>query len=101
MRILLVEDEAPLRETLAARLSKVSTGSMLIAFVFNMSGPATWTAGHGYRRVVRGLTFPAHRPLVQIDHLLAGPGIRAGAAEVLPGVGSDHLPVRAQLTPGG
>ena len=82
---------------LAARLSKESTGPRLIAGDLNMPGPATWTAGHGYRRVVRGLTFPAHRPLVQIDHLLAGPGIRAEAAEVLPGVGSDHLPVRAQL----
>lgn len=82
---------------LAARLSKESTGPTLIAGDLNMPGPATWTAGHGYRRVVRGPTFPAHRPLVQIDHLLAGPGIRAEAAEVLPGVGSDHLPVRAQL----
>jgi len=69
----------------------------VIAGDLNMPGPATWTAGHGYRRVVRGPTFPAHRPLIQIDHLLAGPGVRAEAAEVLPGVGSDHLPVRAQL----
>jgi endonuclease/exonuclease/phosphatase family metal-dependent hydrolase len=51
--------------------------------------------------MVRGPTYPAHRPLVQLDHLLAGPGLRAEAAEVLPGVGSDHLPVRAQLLPGG
>jgi endonuclease/exonuclease/phosphatase family metal-dependent hydrolase len=73
------------------------TSPTLIAGDLNMPGAATWTAGHVYRRVVRGLTFPAHRPLVQIDHLLASRGIRAEAAEVLPGVGSDHLPVRAQL----
>lgn len=86
---------------LTSRLNRdgAAAGPTLIAGDLNMPGQATWTAGHGYRRVVRGLTFPAHRPLVQIDHLLAGPEIRAEAAEVLPGVGSDHLPVRAQLLP--
>jgi endonuclease/exonuclease/phosphatase family metal-dependent hydrolase len=89
---------------LAAELNRAgagaSAGPTLIAGDLNMPGPATRTAGHGYRRVVRGPTFPAHRPLIQIDHLLAGPGIRADSAEVLPGVGSDHLPVRAHILPG-
>jgi endonuclease/exonuclease/phosphatase family metal-dependent hydrolase len=87
---------------LAARLGRPGNGTppTVIAGDLNMPGPATWSAGYGYRRVVRGPTFPAHRPLIQLDHLLASPGIRAETAEVLPGAGSDHLPVRALLLPG-
>lgn len=51
----------------------------------------------GWRRVVRGKTWPAHRPHSQIDHLLVTPRVDALWGEVGPDLGSDHLPIRAQL----
>jgi endonuclease/exonuclease/phosphatase family metal-dependent hydrolase len=51
----------------------------------------------GLTELVRGATFPAHQPLLQLDHVLVSGGIQAGPGTVLPAVGSDHLPVRAQL----
>lgn len=51
----------------------------------------------GLTELVRGPTFPAHQPVLQLDHVLVSGGIRAGSGTVLPAVGSDHLPVRAQL----
>jgi endonuclease/exonuclease/phosphatase family metal-dependent hydrolase len=63
----------------------------------NMPRAATWAAA-GYSRVVRGRTYPAHRPLVQLDHLLTGRHLAGLDGEVLDPVGSDHLPIRAQLS---
>jgi endonuclease/exonuclease/phosphatase family metal-dependent hydrolase len=63
----------------------------------NMPGPVTGLAA-GYRPAVSGRTFPAHRPLLQLDHVLAGPGVSWRAGEVLPPAGSDHRPVRARLS---
>ena len=51
----------------------------------------------GLTELVRGPTFPAHQPVLQLDHVLVSASIRAGSGAVLPAVGSDHLPVRAQL----
>jgi endonuclease/exonuclease/phosphatase family metal-dependent hydrolase len=51
----------------------------------------------GWRRVVRGKTWPAHRPHSQIDHIAITPSVEAVASEVGPDIGSDHLPVRATL----
>lgn len=51
----------------------------------------------GWRRIVRGKTWPAHRPHSQIDHIAVTPPVEAVWAEVAPDVGSDHLPVRARL----
>jgi endonuclease/exonuclease/phosphatase family metal-dependent hydrolase len=51
----------------------------------------------GLTELVRGPTFPAHQPVLQLDHVLVNRGIRAGSGTVLPAVGSDHLPVRARL----
>ncbi|MBU2663855.1 endonuclease/exonuclease/phosphatase family protein [Actinoplanes bogorensis] len=68
----------------------------VVAGDFNMFRP-TIAFGHPYRPVVRGRTFPAQRPLLQLDHVLAGPGVRVVRAEVLPSCGSDHRPVRVEL----
>jgi endonuclease/exonuclease/phosphatase family metal-dependent hydrolase len=62
----------------------------------NMPGPVTGLAA-GFRQAVKGATFPAHRPLVQLDHILTGRGVSASHGEVLPPAGSDHLPIRARL----
>jgi endonuclease/exonuclease/phosphatase family metal-dependent hydrolase len=70
----------------------------VIAGDLNMPRAATWMAA-GYTPVLRGRTFPADRPRVQLDHLLAGPGLTCMAAEVLPAVGSDHLPVQGRFSP--
>jgi endonuclease/exonuclease/phosphatase (EEP) superfamily protein YafD len=51
-------------------------------------------AGHGI-----GATWPAIGPLgVPIDHILASPGVRLRNFRVLPGIGSDHLPVTAEFS---
>jgi endonuclease/exonuclease/phosphatase family metal-dependent hydrolase len=53
----------------------------------------------GWRRTVRGRTWPAGRPHSQIDHILAraADGTEALHGEVLPPLGSDHRAVRATL----
>ena len=70
----------------------------VIAGDLNMPRAATWMAA-GYTPVLRGRTSPADRPRVQLDHLLAGPGLTCMAAEILPAVGSDHLPVLGRFAP--
>jgi len=50
-----------------------------------------------YDATVRGRTWPADRPLVQLDHILIDQRIKVIDSAVLPAVGSDHLPVRARL----
>jgi endonuclease/exonuclease/phosphatase family metal-dependent hydrolase len=57
-------------------------------------------AAPGYRDVVRGRTFPADRPLIQLDHVLIRGRVTASGGEVLGPLGSDHLPVRVQLAVG-
>lgn len=52
---------------------------------------------NGWRRVVRGKTWPARRPLHQIDHILVTPSVEVVRGEVLPDAGSDHRPIRARI----
>lgn len=68
----------------------------VIAGDLNMPRLATWIAA-GYAPTVRGRTFPADRPVIQLDHLLVTPQLKVAGAAVLGPVGSDHLPVRARL----
>jgi endonuclease/exonuclease/phosphatase family metal-dependent hydrolase len=69
----------------------------VLAGDFNFWGPGVLAFLRGWRRAVRGRTWPARRPHSQIDHILVRPGVTVVAAEVLPEVGSDHRPVRATL----
>ncbi|HEY5361656.1 MAG TPA: endonuclease/exonuclease/phosphatase family protein [Streptosporangiaceae bacterium] len=62
----------------------------------NMPRLATWLAA-GFGPTVRGRTFPADGPVIQLDHLLTSPQLLCVNAEVLAPVGSDHLPIRAQV----
>ena len=62
----------------------------------NMPAPLTGLAA-GYAPAVSGRTFPAHRPLLQLDHILTSRRVARCGGEVLPPAGSDHLPVRARL----
>ena len=54
-------------------------------------------AGRGWRRAVRGRTYPSPRPHSQTDHILVNGAVEVVAAEVVPQVRSDHRPVRARL----
>ena len=68
----------------------------VIAGDLNMPLPVTGLAA-GYAPAVSGRTYPAHRPLLQLDHILTNRGVARSGGEVLPPVGSDHLPVRARI----
>ena len=71
----------------------------IVAGDFNFWGPGVERLLPGWRRTVRGRTWPARAPHSQIDHVLVRPGALAIArAEVLGDVGSDHRPVRVELT---
>jgi endonuclease/exonuclease/phosphatase family metal-dependent hydrolase len=54
-------------------------------------------AGPGWRRAVRGRTYPSHRPHSQTDHVLVNTAVTVTSAGVIPQVMSDHRPVRARL----
>jgi endonuclease/exonuclease/phosphatase family metal-dependent hydrolase len=84
---------------LVRRLAAGSSVPTVIAGDLNMPRPATLVAV-GYRSVVRGRTFPAGRPLIQLDHMLLRGAVSASEAETLEPAGSDHLPIRARLSVG-
>jgi len=87
---------SPLQLVRLTRHLAMRTVPTVIAGDLNMPGPVSGVAV-GYSPAVRGRTFPAARPLVQLDHMLTGRAVRAGEGKVLPPVGSDHLPIRACL----
>jgi endonuclease/exonuclease/phosphatase family metal-dependent hydrolase len=64
----------------------------------NLWGPPLELSFPGWSRAVRGRSWPAWRPLFQIDHILVSRGVAVELGEVLAPVGSDHLPVRAVLS---
>lgn len=64
---------------------------------FNLWGPAVTAMLPGWRRAVRGRTWPAHRPHSQIDHVLVRDDVEVVDAAVLDEIGSDHRPVRVGL----
>jgi len=64
----------------------------------NLWGPPTCALLPGWARAVKGLTWPAWRPIAQPDHILVRPPVEVIRGEVVRnGGGSDHLPVRATL----
>ncbi len=87
---------SPLQLVRLTRHLAASTVPTVIAGDLNMPGPVSGVAV-GYTPAVRGRTFPAGRPLVQLDHMLTSRAVRAGDGKVLPPAGSDHLPIRACL----
>jgi endonuclease/exonuclease/phosphatase family metal-dependent hydrolase len=71
----------------------------IVAGDCNFWGPGVQSFLPGWRRTVRGRTWPASRPHSQIDHILvrAADGTEVLHGEVLPPLGSDHRAVRATL----
>jgi endonuclease/exonuclease/phosphatase family metal-dependent hydrolase len=51
----------------------------------------------GYTAAVRGRTWPADLPLVQLDHVLVNNRLERIDGRALPAAGSDHLPIRARV----
>jgi endonuclease/exonuclease/phosphatase family metal-dependent hydrolase len=87
---------SPVQLALLVRRLAGSNLPTVLAGDLNMPRPATLVA-RGYRSVVCGRTFPAGRPLIQLDHMLLRGAVSASETEVLEPVGSDHLPIRARL----
>lgn len=71
----------------------------IVAGDCNFWGPGVQSFLPGWRRAVRGRTWPAGRPHSQIDHILVRAADRTEVlrGEVLPPLGSDHRAVRATL----
>lgn len=117
-RPLLVSDldvaGAPLT-VVAAHLPHLQVGSLLLTPRLRAALPPADTAAvlagdmnmwspfivgmtpRGWRRAVRGRTWPSPRPHSQIDHLLVTSSVRVLAGDVVDVVASDHRPVRARL----
>jgi endonuclease/exonuclease/phosphatase family metal-dependent hydrolase len=84
--------------TLAGALDeRVGEGPAVLAGDMNLWGPPVTLLLPGWRRAVRGRTWPAWRPHSQIDHLLVRGAVAVEQGQVLPAAGSDHRPVRAEL----
>ena len=88
---------APVRHLLALEHAVEQNGPQIIAGDFNLWGPPVGAIFRGWKRPVRGRTYPGNRPHSQIDHILVRGGIDALSGEVLPRTPSDHRPVRARL----
>lgn len=74
-----------------------SVGPTVILGDMNLWGPTVGLCFPGWSRPVRGATWPAHRPLFQLDQVLVSPGHDAVNGEVLDETPSDHRPVRAEI----
>jgi endonuclease/exonuclease/phosphatase family metal-dependent hydrolase len=74
------------------------TGRMPTIVVGDLNMPRMFAAmSINYDVTVRGRTWPASRPILQLDHIVVDQRIKVVESQVLPGVGSDHLPIRARL----
>ncbi len=82
---------------LARSLPSPDTPGVLMGDM-NLWGPPLTALFPGWSRAVRGRTWPAWRPLFQIDHVLVTAAVRVLESEVVVVEGSDHLPVRATLS---
>jgi len=80
------------------RAGAVASSQLPTMIVGDLNMPRTVAALTAeYAATVRGRTWRAQRPLVQLDHIMAGRGIELLQGDVLPPVGSDHLPIRARM----
>jgi endonuclease/exonuclease/phosphatase family metal-dependent hydrolase len=75
----------------------VPTRPAIVAGDCNFWGPGVRAFLRGWRRAVRGRTWPSSMPHSQIDHILVRPDVGVIDGAVLGDVGSDHRPVRAAL----
>jgi len=83
--------------TLNERLRTEARPDAVLLGDMNLWGPPVRAFLPDWHRAVKGRTWPAWNPHSQIDHILVRGDVQIGAASVLPAVGSDHRPVRAEL----
>jgi endonuclease/exonuclease/phosphatase family metal-dependent hydrolase len=83
------------------RLRTEARPDAVLAGDMNAWGPLVALFLRGWRRAVKGASWPTWRPHSQIDHILVRGELRPLAGRVLPDAGSDHRPVRAELEVGG
>lgn len=81
---------------LRAQLAALDRPAVL-AGDFNLWGPGVERLLPGWRRAVRGRTYPSHRPHSQIDHVLVNEHVTVVDAEIFDVRQSDHRPVRVRL----
>ncbi len=89
---------APVRHLNALRPQLPAADRLaVVAGDCNLWGPGVVSVFPGWRRAVRGRTFPAVHPHSQIDHVLVRDNVSVVSGEVLGETPSDHRPVRARL----
>lgn len=91
---------SPLQFRRLARALPPTSAPAVVAGDMNLWGPPLTALIPRWRRAVRGRTWPAWRPLAQIDHVLVSPPVRVEQAEVVAVGGSDHRPIRCRLAVG-
>ncbi|MCU1489855.1 MAG: endonuclease/Exonuclease/phosphatase family protein [Acidimicrobiaceae bacterium] len=89
---------SPLRIAELRRLLAESSTPGVLMGDMNCFGPPLVLALPGWRRAVRGRTWPAWRPICQPDHVLVNRAVRDAEGEVLAPAGADHRPVRARIS---
>lgn len=86
LHLLRLRDALPRRERPA-----VLAGDM------NFWGPPLELLLPGWRRGVKGKTWPAWRPRHQLDHIFLSKAVSSGAGGPVRVGNSDHLPIRAEI----
>lgn len=79
-------------------LKELSGQDIVLLGDMNLWGPPVKLFLPGWRRAVRGRTWPAWRPHSQVDHILTRGSLRVVRGEVMGPSGSDHRPIRATLS---
>jgi endonuclease/exonuclease/phosphatase family metal-dependent hydrolase len=79
------------------RQLQLATRPAFVAGDFNLWGPGVERVLPGWRRTVRGRTYPSQRPHSQIDHVLVNDHLTCVSAEVVDDRQSDHRPIRVRL----
>jgi endonuclease/exonuclease/phosphatase family metal-dependent hydrolase len=87
---------SPVQLARLLRYVSASTLPAVIAGDLNMPRQLARLAP-GFAPAVRGRTWPAELPMVQLDHVLTSRRVAHAHGTVMPPAGSDHLPVRARL----
>jgi len=82
---------------LGTKLPHLTTAAVL-AGDMNLWGPPVSSYVRGWRRAVKGRTWPALRPHSQLDHIMVTPPVIVTGGRVGAFAGSDHRPVVATLS---
>ncbi len=74
------------------------TTPALLAGDMNLWGPPTTSYLRGWRRAVKGRSWPAHRPHSQLDHVLVTRSVSVIDGAIAGDLGSDHRPAVVTLS---